>query len=179
MPCCHNQWVKPAMPDLTDERSLNLKLQDRIKACIQLRFCSSKAETWLQKSVLRILEQVRKLGWPQTKSLLQLIRSISRTCKIGQALKSGLLGNDKNGLIKSKTIRVLVRPVFLWFGTLHWLYQTLPRDRILVTLWDTLPPLAVFLTNGTCTYLHSQAWRMLSWSFYPILHDDACFLSLW
>lgn len=113
MPCCHNQWVKPVMADLTDDRSSSLKLQDRIKGGIQERFCTLKAEMWLQKLVLEIAEELRKHGWPQTKSLLQLIHTVSRACKIGQALKSGLLGKDKNCLINCRTIGVLIRPIFL------------------------------------------------------------------
>lgn len=37
----------------------------------------------------------RKQSWPQTKSLLQLAYTISRACKTGQELKSGILRFDK------------------------------------------------------------------------------------
>lgn len=50
------------MADLTDDRSSSLKLQDRIKGGIQERFCTLKAEMWLQKLVLEIAEELRKHG---------------------------------------------------------------------------------------------------------------------
>lgn len=107
-PCCHNQWVKPAMTDLTGEHSLNLKLQDRIKDWMWARFCSVKIEMWLLEFVPQVLKGLRKHSCLQTKSLLQLTHTMSRACKTGQELKSGTLGNEK---IKCRTIRFLIRTV--------------------------------------------------------------------
>lgn len=114
-----------------------------------------------------------------------------RACKIGQALKSDLLGNDKNGLIKRRTIGVLIRPVFLWSGTLHCL-PDIPKGHNSCNTERYLVPLAVFLTHCTPRNLHSQAWRMFLshfawWWMLPFfmvsesseicnacIHSDAC-----
>lgn len=141
MLCCHNQWVKPAMTDLSGEHSLNLKLQDRIRGLNVGQILLPK-----NRDVAAGICPSDPQGAEKAELITDQITSahtLPRGCKTGQELKSGTLRKEKN---KCRTIRFLLRTVSFWSGTLYRLYQTLPSHTGPAMLWDTLLPLAVFLT---------------------------------
>lgn len=141
MPCCHNQWVKPAMTDLGGEHSLNLKLQNKDLNVSEIRLSGNKSYGCRNLS-LRSSEGSESIADHRPNHFSS---SHTQYQGPGQELKAGTLRNAKTRT-KRRTIRFLFRTVSLWSGTLHGLYQILPSHTALAMLSDTLLPLAVFLT---------------------------------
>lgn len=119
--------------------------------------------------------------WGAQKAELTTDQITSPACthsKTGQELKKGILRFDKT---MHGIIIFLLRTVWLWSGTLHRLYQTLPSHTALAMLLRHLASTSSFL-NPNLSYflnlrnLHFKHEEYCHGNFMPFCNDDGCIL---